>query len=163
MKAMILFGTRPEIIKVAPLIEEFRKFDEEVQLVVVSTGQHRDFTDQMTEFFDLQPDYDIDIMREGQTLNYIFASVMEKLDPILEKESPDVLLVQGDTTSGTAAALAASLRSVPVAHIEAGLRTPDKSEPFPEEIPRFVQLPDNGIMYVDDVIRYFLNDIFYRV
>jgi UDP-N-acetylglucosamine 2-epimerase (non-hydrolysing) len=138
MKVMILFGTRPEIIKLAPLVQEFEKFNKEVETVVVSTGQHREFTQQMTKFFNIQPRYDLDIMQAQQTLAYVTSSVINHLDPILIEESPDVLIVQGDTTSSTAAALAASFRSVRVAHVEAGLRTPDKFVPFPEEFNRRV-------------------------
>lgn len=136
MKIMTLFGTRPEIIKLAPLVEELKKHDAEVAPVLVSTGQHKRFTEQMTVFFNLRPDYDLDIMKDRQTLAHIITAVIDRLDPILVKERPDILVVQGDTSSSTAGAIAASFRAIRVAHIEAGLRTPDKLSPFPEEINR---------------------------
>ena len=138
MKVMILFGTRPEIVKLAPVITEFGKHDDEVETVLVSTGQHREFTRQMTTVFGLRPKFDIDIMRERQTIAHIASSVISGLDPILEAETPDVVVVQGDTTTSMAGALAASFRGVRVAHVEAGLRTSDKFVPFPEELNRRV-------------------------
>jgi UDP-N-acetylglucosamine 2-epimerase (non-hydrolysing) len=134
-RIMTVYGTRPEAIKVAPVIkalEESPDFDS----VTVVTGQHREMLDQVNELFGIVPDHDLNIMSHGQTLAQIFARIMDGLDPILEKEEPAAVIVQGDTSTSTAAALAAFYRRIPVIHVEAGLRSGDIHSPFPEEANR---------------------------
>ena len=132
---MTVYGTRPEAIKVAPVIKALET-SEEFKSVTVVTGQHREMLDQVNEIFGIAPDYDLDIMSHGQTLAQIFARVMEQLDPILADLKPDAVVVQGDTSTSTAAALAAFYRQIPVVHLEAGLRSGDIMSPFPEEANR---------------------------
>ncbi|MFI2485269.1 non-hydrolyzing UDP-N-acetylglucosamine 2-epimerase [Promicromonospora kroppenstedtii] len=132
---MTVYGTRPEAIKVAPVIKALET-SEEFKSVTVVTGQHREMLDQVNEIFGIVPDYDLDIMSHGQTLAQIFARVMEQLDPILADLKPDAVVVQGDTSTSTAAALAAFYRQIPVVHLEAGLRSGDIMSPFPEEANR---------------------------
>ncbi len=134
-RIMTVYGTRPEAIKVAPLIKALEE-SPDFESVAVVTGQHREMLDQVNELFGIVPDYDLNIMSHGQTLAQIFARVMEGLDPILEKEGPAAVIVQGDTSSSTAAALAAFYRRIPVVHVEAGLRSHDINSPFPEEANR---------------------------
>lgn len=132
---LIAFGTRPEAIKMAPVVLELvrrRRF----RVVTCLTGQHREMLDQVVEEFDLPADHDLKIMRERQTLGYITSAVLKRLDPILEAEKPDLVMVHGDTTTTFAAALAAYYRMIPVAHVEAGLRTDNIYSPFPEEMNR---------------------------
>jgi len=136
MKAMVLFGTRPEIIKLAPVIKELERFEPDVKSVLVSTGQHLEFTQQMLGLFDIRADYELNVMKNRQTLAHVVSSVVRDVDDIIVHEQPDVLIVQGDTASCAAGAIAANMRAVRVAHVEAGLRTPDKFVPFPEEINR---------------------------
>ncbi|MBD7979519.1 non-hydrolyzing UDP-N-acetylglucosamine 2-epimerase [Oerskovia merdavium] len=134
-RIMTVYGTRPEAIKVAPVIralEESAHFES----VTVVTGQHREMLDQVNELFGIVPDHDLNIMSHGQTLAQIFARVIDGLDQILEKEKPTAVIVQGDTSTSTAAALAAFYRQIPVIHLEAGLRSGDISSPFPEEANR---------------------------
>ena len=134
-RIMTVYGTRPEAIKVAPVIkalEESAEFDS----VTVVTGQHREMLDQVNELFGIVPDHDLNIMSHGQSLAQIFARVIEGLDPILEKEEPAAVIVQGDTSTSTAAALAAFYRQIPVVHLEAGLRSGNILSPFPEEANR---------------------------
>ncbi|MBD7950943.1 non-hydrolyzing UDP-N-acetylglucosamine 2-epimerase [Oerskovia rustica] len=132
---MTVYGTRPEAIKVAPVIKALEASDD-FESVTVVTGQHREMLDQVNELFGIVPDHDLNIMSHGQTLAQIFARVIEGLDPILEKEEPAAVIVQGDTSTSTAAALAAFYRQIPVIHLEAGLRSGDISSPFPEEANR---------------------------
>lgn len=132
---MTVYGTRPEAIKVAPVIlalEESALFES----AAVVTGQHREMLDEVNTIFGIEPAHDLDIMRHGQTLSQIAARVLEGLDPLLEKLRPDAVIVQGDTTTSTAAALAAFYRQIPVVHLEAGLRSHDITSPFPEEANR---------------------------
>jgi UDP-N-acetylglucosamine 2-epimerase (non-hydrolysing) len=132
---MTIYGTRPEAIKVAPVITALEADDRFDSLTVV-TGQHREMLDQVNDVFGIVPDHDLDIMSHGQTLGQIFARVMARLDPILEARRPDAVIVQGDTSTSTAAALAAFYRQIPVVHLEAGLRSGDIMSPFPEEANR---------------------------
>jgi UDP-N-acetylglucosamine 2-epimerase (non-hydrolysing) len=132
---MTVYGTRPEAIKVAPVIKALEASDE-LDSVTVVTGQHREMLDQVNEIFGIVPDHDLDIMSHGQTLTEIFARVMNQLDPILAEVRPDAVIVQGDTSTSTAAALAAFYRQIPVIHLEAGLRSRNIMSPFPEEANR---------------------------
>lgn len=134
-KIMSIFGTRPEAIKMCPLVLEIER-TEGLQNVVVVTAQHREMLDQVLEVFDIKPDYDLNIMKKGQTLNSITVSVLENLDEVIKREHPDMILVHGDTTTTFAGALAAFYNKVPVGHVEAGLRTYDKYSPYPEEMNR---------------------------
>lgn len=133
---MIIFGTRPEAIKMAPLVLEAKKYPEYIVPIVVVTAQHREMLDQVLALFNLVPDYDLDIMEPGQTLFDITTKVMRGLDKVLFKERPDIVLVHGDTTTTIAGALAAYYHQIPVGHVEAGLRTYNKYSPFPEEMNR---------------------------
>ena len=133
---MTVFGTRPEAIKMAPVIKEMEKHPEQIRSIVTLSAQHREMLDQVLEIFDIHADYDLDIMTANQKLTDITSSVLKKLEPILEKEQVDLVLVQGDTTTTFAAALVAFYYKIPVGHIEAGLRTNDRYYPFPEEINR---------------------------
>ncbi len=135
MKVMTVFGTRPEAIKMAPLVKELRARDG-VECVLCVTAQHREMLDQVLELFELVPDYDLNIMKPGQTLSMITANVLKGLEDVFIKERPDLVLVHGDTSTTFAAALAAYYQQIPVGHVEAGLRTFDKYSPFPEEINR---------------------------
>ncbi|MBO0924932.1 UDP-N-acetylglucosamine 2-epimerase (non-hydrolyzing) [Cellulomonas sp. zg-ZUI199] len=134
-RIMTVYGTRPEAIKCAPVVKAIEASDD-LDSVVVVTGQHREMLDQVNELFGITPDHDLDIMSHGQTLAQIFSRVLDGLDPILEKEQPAAVVVQGDTTTSTAAALAAFYRQIPVVHVEAGLRSGDLYSPFPEEANR---------------------------
>ncbi|MFC6303552.1 non-hydrolyzing UDP-N-acetylglucosamine 2-epimerase [Oerskovia jenensis] len=132
---MTVYGTRPEAIKVAPVIKALEA-SEDFESVTVVTGQHREMLDQVNELFAITPDHDLDIFEHGATLVQIFARVIERLDPVLETAKPAAVIVQGDTSTSTAAALAAFYRQIPVVHLEAGLRSGDTSSPFPEEANR---------------------------
>ncbi len=134
-RIMVVYGTRPEAIKVAPVIKALEDHPVLAPITVV-TGQHREMLDQVNELFDIVPDHDLDIFEHGAGLSQIFARVLERLDPVLELEKPAAVLVQGDTTTSTAAALAAFHRQIPVVHLEAGLRSGDIMSPFPEEANR---------------------------
>ncbi len=134
-RIMTVYGTRPEAIKVAPVIKALEE-SPDFESVTVVTGQHREMLDQVNELFGIVPDHDLDIMSHGQTLAQIFARVIEGLDPILAKEKPTAVIVQGDTSTSTAAALAAFYRQIPVVHLEAGLRSGNIQSPFPEEANR---------------------------
>jgi UDP-N-acetylglucosamine 2-epimerase (non-hydrolysing) len=134
LKILICFGTRPEAIKMASVVLECR--NRNLEHVVCVTAQHRDMLDQVLEWFDIVPDYDLDLMEKGQNLNNLTAKIYSAIDPILENENPSIVLVQGDTTTALASAMAAFHRNIPVGHIEAGLRTYDFSAPFPEEMNR---------------------------
>lgn len=136
MKVLSIFGTRPEAIKMAPVVRALQQYPHEFTSVVCVTAQHRQMLDQVLTLFALQPDHDLDLMQREQTLAQLTANVLTQLDAVLVKEQPDWVIVQGDTTTAMAAALAAFYRRIKVAHVEAGLRTGDKSQPFPEEINR---------------------------
>lgn len=140
IKVMSIFGTRPEAIKLAPVIKHLEK-DSRFQSSVVVSGQHRDMLDQVLDFFQIMPDYDLKIMKEKQSLSDVTVRIIEGLTPILEAEAPDVVLVHGDTTTTLAAALSAYYQQITIGHVEAGLRTWKKYSPFPEEINR--QLVDS--------------------
>ena len=120
---MLVFGTRPEAIKMAPLVRQFLAQPEEFRTVVCVTGQHREMLDQVLSIFDIRPDFDLNIMQQGQDLYDVTARVLCGMRPILDEVKPDAVLVHGDTTTSTAAALAAFYRQIPVGHVEAGLRT----------------------------------------
>ena len=133
---MLVFGTRPEAIKMAPLVKEFQKRHEEVDTIVCVTGQHREMLDQVLEIFDITPDYDLNIMKSGQDLYDITSRVLLGMRDVLKEAQPDVVLVHGDTTTSMAAALAAFYQQIPVGHVEAGLRTHNIYSPWPEEMNR---------------------------
>ena len=133
---MLVFGTRPEAIKMAPLVKEFEKHPQEFKTLVCVTGQHREMLDQVLHLFDIRPDYDLNIMKQGQDLYDVTARVLTGMRDVLKKARPDIVLVHGDTTTSTAAALAAFYQQVPVGHVEAGLRTHDIYSPWPEEMNR---------------------------
>lgn len=135
-KVMLVFGTRPEAIKMAPLVKEFQKHPEDFDTIVCVTGQHRQMLDQVLEIFDIKPDYDLNIMKQGQDLYDVTARVLTGLRDVLKETQPDVVLVHGDTTTSTAAALAAFYQQIPVGHVEAGLRTHNIYSPWPEEMNR---------------------------
>ncbi len=133
---MLVFGTRPEAIKMCPLVKEFQKYPEEFKTIVCVTGQHREMLDQVLKIFEVVPDYDLNIMKQGQDLYDVTSRVMLGLRDVLKEVKPDVVFVHGDTTTSTAAAIAAFYQQIPVAHVEAGLRTHDIYSPWPEEINR---------------------------
>ena len=133
---MLVFGTRPEAIKMCPLVKEFQKDTEHFETVVCVTGQHREMLDQVLQIFDVKPDYDPNIMKQGQDLYDVTARVLVGMRDVLDMVKPDVVLVHGDTTTSTAAALAAFYRQIPVGHVEAGLRTHNIYSPWPEEMNR---------------------------
>ena len=133
---MLVFGTRPEAIKMAPLVKEFQKCPETFKTIVCVTGQHRQMLDQVLQIFDITPDYDLNIMKQGQDLYDVTARVLTGMRDVLKETQPDVVLVHGDTTTSTAAALAAFYQQIPVGHVEAGLRTHNIYSPWPEEINR---------------------------
>ena len=135
-KIMLVFGTRPEAIKMAPLVKEFQKHLESFQTIVCVTGQHREMLDQVLQIFDIRPDYDLNIMRQGQDLYDVTSRVLLGMRNVLKEVKPDVVLVHGDTTTSTAAALAAFYQQIPVGHVEAGLRTHNIYRPWPEEMNR---------------------------
>ncbi len=136
IKSLFVFGTRPEAIKMAPVIRELKAENSKFKVVVCVTAQHREMLDQVLDLFDIKPHYDLDIMTKRQSLPNLTASVLLGVTEVMEKENPDVVFVQGDTTTTFAAAQAAYYLKIPVAHIEAGLRTKNKYSPFPEEINR---------------------------
>ncbi|WHZ31956.1 UDP-N-acetylglucosamine 2-epimerase (non-hydrolyzing) [Desemzia incerta] len=140
IKVLTVFGTRPEAIKMAPVVKELHKQSEHFESIVVVTAQHREMLDQVLKTFDIQPDYDLNIMKEGQTLSTITANVLLGLDQIMKEAKPDIVLVHGDTTTTFAASISAFYNQIKVGHVEAGLRTWDKYSPFPEEMNR--QLTD---------------------
>lgn len=134
---MLVFGTRPEAIKMAPLVKELQKRPNQFRTIVTVTGQHRQMLDQVLDIFDITPDYDLDIMRQGQDLTDVTVRVLEGMRQVFDKAGePDIVLVHGDTTTSTAAAMAAFYRQIPVGHIEAGLRTGNIYSPWPEEMNR---------------------------
>lgn len=135
---MLVFGTRPEAIKMAPLVKEFQKHPREIETIVCVTGQHREMLDQVLHIFDIQPDYDLNIMKQGQDLYDVTARVLTGMRDVLKESRPDLVLVHGDTTTSTASALAAFYQQIPVGHIEAGLRIHNIYSPWPEEMNRLI-------------------------
>lgn len=135
-KVMLVFGTRPEAIKMAPLVKEFQKNQDNFKTIVCVTGQHREMLDQVLNIFGIKPDYDLNIMKQGQDLYDVTARVLVGMRDVLKEVQPDVVLVHGDTTTSTAAALAAFYQQIPVGHVEAGLRTHNIYSPWPEEMNR---------------------------
>jgi UDP-N-acetylglucosamine 2-epimerase (non-hydrolysing) len=138
LEVMSIVGTRPEAIKMAPVIKELEKHPQEIESVVCATAQHREMLDQVLEVFEIQPDHDLNVMLPGQTLSQLTANLLMRLDQVMVERRPDWVLVQGDTTTVMAASLAAYYHRVKVGHVEAGLRTGDKWQPYPEEINRRV-------------------------
>ena len=136
LKILVVFGTRPETIKVAPIIRELKRFSSQVTCQTCVTGQHRQMIEPLFKLFDLKIDFDLNVMRSNQTLEHITSSVLNQVSDIIRAEQPDYLIVQGDTTTAMAAGLAAFYNRVKVAHVEAGLRTWNKYEPYPEEVNR---------------------------
>ncbi len=135
-RIMLVFGTRPEAIKMAPLVKEFQKNTKDFQTIVCVTGQHREMLDQVLSIFEIKPDYDLNIMKQGQDLYDVTARVLTGMRDVLKEANPDIVLVHGDTTTSTAAALAAFYQQIPVGHVEAGLRTHNIYSPWPEEMNR---------------------------
>lgn len=135
MKVLVVFGTRPEAVKMCPLVLELKKY-KEVKCKVCLTGQHKEMISQVMECFEVKEDYNLEIMKSNQSLTGITTAILERMEPVLQKELPDVVLVHGDTTTSFAAALAAFYQKIAVGHVEAGLRTGHKYSPFPEEINR---------------------------
>lgn len=133
---MLVFGTRPEAIKMAPLVKEFQKHPEDFKTIVCVTGQHREMLDQVLQLFEITPDYDLNIMKQGQDLYDVTAKVLTGMRDVFKEVKPDMVLVHGDTTTSTAAALAAFYQQIPVGHVEAGLRTHNIYSPWPEEMNR---------------------------
>jgi UDP-N-acetylglucosamine 2-epimerase (non-hydrolysing) len=138
LTVLSVFGTRPEAIKMAPVIRELQKHPDQVRAVVCVTAQHRQMLDQVLRLFEIEPDYDLNIMQDDQSLSYVTAKVLTELEGVIQKERPDWVLVQGDTTTTMAVSLAAFYQRVKVAHVEAGLRTGDKHRPYPEEMNRVI-------------------------
>lgn len=137
-KIMLVFGTRPEAIKMAPLVKEFQKHTEDFETIVCVTAQHREMLDQVLHLFEITPDYDLNIMKQGQDLYDVTSRVLLGMRDVLKETKPDVVLVHGDTTTSTAAALAAFYQQIPVGHVEAGLRTHNIYSPWPEEMNRLI-------------------------
>lgn len=135
-KIMLVFGTRPEAIKMCPLVKEFQKHNDEFETIVCVTGQHREMLDQVLNIFEVKPDFDLNIMKQGQDLYDVTARVLTGMRDVFKVCKPDVVLVHGDTTTSTAAALAAFYQQIPVGHVEAGLRTHNIYSPWPEEMNR---------------------------
>ncbi len=133
---MLVFGTRPEAIKMCPLVKEFQQYPEDFETLVCVTGQHREMLDQVLTIFHVKPDYDLNIMKQGQDLYDVTSRVLVGMRDVLDEAKPDVMLVHGDTTTSMAAALAAFYRQIPVGHVEAGLRTHNIYSPWPEEMNR---------------------------
>lgn len=137
-KIMLVFGTRPEAIKMCPLVKEFQKYTNDFETIVCVTGQHREMLDQVLKIFDVKPNYDLNIMKQGQDLTDVTARVLTGLRDVFKECRPDVVLVHGDTTTSMAAAMAAFYQQIPVGHVEAGLRTNNMLSPWPEEMNRQV-------------------------
>jgi UDP-N-acetylglucosamine 2-epimerase (non-hydrolysing) len=136
LKVLTVFGTRPEAVKLGPVIRELARYPERLTSRVCVTAQHRDMLDQVLRVFDIRPEYDLDVMQDNQTPTQVASTVLSRLEPILNAERPDWVLVQGDTTTVAAAALAGFYARARIGHVEAGLRTGDRWQPFPEEINR---------------------------
>lgn len=137
-KIILVFGTRPEAIKMAPLVKELEKYPDEFRTIVCVTGQHREMLDQVLHLFEIKPEYDLNIMKQGQTLYDITSRVLCEFGKVLQKERPDLVLVHGDTTTSMSAALASFYEQIPVGHVEAGLRTGNIYSPWPEEMNRLI-------------------------
>lgn len=137
-KVLLIFGTRPEAIKMAPLVLELKKYPEEFEPIICVSAQHRQMLDQVLDLFEIKPDFDLDIMKENQNLWSLTSDILLKTKEVIEQTKPDVVLVHGDTTTALAASLSAFYAKIPIGHVEAGLRTFDKYYPFPEEINRVV-------------------------
>src|SRR5665647_742873 len=137
-KIMLVFGTRPEAIKMAPLVKEFQKYPDHFQTIVCVTGQHREMLDQVLQLFEIKPDYDLNIMKQSQDLFDVTSRVLIGMKNVLTESKPDLVLVHGDTTTSTSSALAAFYLQIPVGHIEAGLRTHNIYSPWPEEMNRLI-------------------------
>jgi UDP-N-acetylglucosamine 2-epimerase (non-hydrolysing) len=138
-KVLFIFGTRPEAVKLCPVIRHFRdECDGRFEVRICVTAQHRSLLDQVLEVFGLEPHYDLNVMRQGQTLTAATSRILSALEPVLQSDQPDLVLVQGDTATTLAGALAAFYARIPIGHIEAGLRTGDMAQPFPEEMNRVV-------------------------
>lgn len=135
-KVLLIFGTRPEAIKMCPLVNELKSRSDRFRVAVCVTGQHREMLDQVLSAFGVRPDYDLDVMRPAQTLHEVTCSVLSAIGEVIDREQPDIVLVHGDTTTSFAAALACFYQRVPVGHVEAGLRTRDMGNPWPEEFNR---------------------------
>src|SRR5436190_1129396 len=135
-RVMVIFGTRPEAIKMAPIVAALKEHRDELHTCVVATAQHRSMLDQVLDIFNIVPDYDLNLMSPGQTLTQITVRALTGLESVMQKEQPDLVLVQGDTTTAFVGGLAAFYQQIPVGHVEAGLRTHDKYDPFPEEMNR---------------------------
>lgn len=135
---MLVFGTRPEAIKMAPLVKEFQKFPKQFETIICVTGQHREMLDQVLQLFEIKPDYDLNIMQQGQDLYDVTSRVLLGMRDVLSTIQPDIVLVHGDTTTSTATALASFYQQIPVGHIEAGLRTHNIYSPWPEEMNRLI-------------------------
>lgn len=136
IKIMLVFGTRPEAIKMAPLVKEFQKQSKKFETIVCVTGQHREMLDQVLDIFDIIPNFDLNIMKQGQDLYDVTSRVLTGMRDVLKTVQPDLVFVHGDTTTSMAAALAAFYQQIPVGHIEAGLRTHNVYSPWPEEMNR---------------------------
>ncbi|MDR0920847.1 MAG: UDP-N-acetylglucosamine 2-epimerase (non-hydrolyzing) [Lactobacillales bacterium] len=136
IKVMVVFGTRPEAIKMSPIVLELQKQLDSFEPIVVVSAQHREMLDQVLEIFKITPDYDLNIMSQNQTLSEITQKILAKMEEILEQEQPDIVLVHGDTTTAFSTALSSFYHKIPIGHVEAGLRTWDKYSPFPEEMNR---------------------------
>lgn len=133
---MLVFGTRPEAIKMAPLVKEFQKYPDKFDTILCVTGQHREMLDQVLNLFEIIPNYDLNIMKQGQDLYDVTTKVLLGMRDVLSETNPDIVLVHGDTTTSTAAAMAAFYQQIPVGHVEAGLRTHNIYSPWPEEMNR---------------------------
>src|SRR5699024_7041812 len=140
IKVMTIFGTRPEAIKMAPLVLELEKQNNRFESIVTITAQHREMLDQVLEIFDIRPDYDLNIMKANQSLSQITSNAILGLEDVIKEAKPDIILVHGDTTTTFAASMAAFYQQIKIGHVEAGLRTYDKYSPYPEEMNR--QLTD---------------------
>ncbi|RIX51008.1 UDP-N-acetylglucosamine 2-epimerase (non-hydrolyzing) [Paenibacillus nanensis] len=136
LKVMTIFGTRPEAVKMAPLVLELQKREDQIQSIVCVTAQHRQMLDQVLDFFEIKPNYDLNVMKDRQTLTETTVRVLEGLEPVLEEAKPDIVLVHGDTQTTFLASYAAFLKQIKVGHVEAGLRTWNKMSPYPEEMNR---------------------------
>ena len=147
IKVMPIFGTRPDAIKMCPLVHELRK-RKEIETVVCVTGQHREMLNSVLDFFGIVPEYNLDIMRPSQTINTITTDILEKLDPVLKEEKPDLVLVHGDTSTAFTSALCAFYNKIPVGHVEAGLRSYDKWSPYPEEMNRRLIAPIADLHFI---------------
>jgi len=136
LKILMVFGTRPEVIKLASVIKEINKFPKDIECTVCVTGQHREMIDPLLDLFEIKVDYDLNLMQKNQDLEHITSTVLKEIGKIIDKEQYDYLMVQGDTTTAMAASMAAFYKKVKIAHVEAGLRTWDLQHPYPEEANR---------------------------